>query len=318
MQKKDGKNRVIQAGSFAMTPTQTRYAVIETELLGIVRAIKKCSHYLQGAQRFKVITDHKPLLGIFNKALGDIENARLLRLRMKISTYNFELAWCAGKRHLIADALSRSPVFPGEEEEDDLHEMADLNNIVCASPALNFLREAAAKDDEYLRTAKFFLSGKPIEKSTNLAYKSLWPDLSIIDAPNEPPLLAFGDRIVVPQPAIKEVLKRLHLSHQGIVKTKKLARDLYYWPGMGRSIENLVKQCEACQQNLPSNPVEKYISYAPLIENVNDAWAIDLFSSGGRDFLALVDGFSGMLVCEKLSKTTTQDLINILEKRIQE
>ena len=314
MQRKHGKNRIIQAGSFAMTPTQTRYAVIETELLGIVKAILKCSHYLQGAPQFKVVTDHKPLLGIFKKALGDIENTRLLRLRMKVSTYDFDLAWVAGKRHLIADALSRAPVFPGEEEEEDLLEMETLN-VTCSSPALNFLREAAEKDSEYLKTVKFFLTGKPINKSSHIAYKSLWPDLSIIDAPGQPALIAFGDRIVVPSPAIKEVLKRLHLSHQGIVKTKKLARELYYWPNMGKSIETLVKNCEACQQFLPSNPVEKYISYAPLIENVNDAWAIDLFSSKGRDFLALVDGFSGLLCCEKLSRTSSEDVIKVVERK---
>ena len=318
LQKKDGKNRIIQAGSFAMTPTQTRYAVIETEMLGIVRAIQKCSYYLQGSPKFKVITDHKPLIGIFKKPLGDIENNRLLRLRMKVSAYDFDLEWRAGKRHLIADCLSRAPVFPAEEEEDDAIEMSELNNIVCSSPALNFLREAAAKDNDYLATAKFFLSGERIKKSTNLAYKNLWPNLSVIDSPGQPPLLSFNDRIVVPRPAISEVLKRLHLSHQGKVKTSKLARELYYWPGMSSAIENMVKQCDVCQQHLASNPIEKYVSYAPLIENVNEVWAIDLFSHEGRTYLALVDGFSGLLCCDRMNNVSTQDLINLIEKRIFE
>ena len=76
---------------------------------------------------------------------------------MKVSTYDFDLAWVTGKRHLIADALSRAPVFPGEEDEDDLLEM-ETSNVTCSSPALNFLREAAEKDSDYLKAVKFFFN----------------------------------------------------------------------------------------------------------------------------------------------------------------
>ena len=45
--------------------------------LAIQWAMSKCNHYLQGMQSFTVITDHKPLLGIFSKDLADIDNNRL-------------------------------------------------------------------------------------------------------------------------------------------------------------------------------------------------------------------------------------------------
>ena len=40
---------------------------------------------------FKVVTDHKPLLGVFAKEIGDIDNPRLQRLRMKTSAESLSL-----------------------------------------------------------------------------------------------------------------------------------------------------------------------------------------------------------------------------------
>jgi hypothetical protein len=36
----------------------------------------------------------------------------------KLAGYTFKVEWIAGKKHEIADALSRSPVFDPEEDED--------------------------------------------------------------------------------------------------------------------------------------------------------------------------------------------------------
>jgi hypothetical protein len=66
---------------------------------------------------FTVVTDHKPLKGVFAKDLSVIENARLRRYRERLTGYNFDLSWREGKTNHIADALSRAPVFPPDETE---------------------------------------------------------------------------------------------------------------------------------------------------------------------------------------------------------
>ncbi len=45
----DGTVGVVTCGSRAATPTETRYAPIELEALGVVYAIEKCEYYLHGA-----------------------------------------------------------------------------------------------------------------------------------------------------------------------------------------------------------------------------------------------------------------------------
>ena len=114
----DGRFRIVACGSKSLTPTQQRYATIELECLGVNFAVDKCSFYLKGVPSFNVVTDHKPLEGIFKKDLFDIGNSRLQRIREKLLEYNFSVTWVPGKSHLIADALSRSPLFAPEEVED--------------------------------------------------------------------------------------------------------------------------------------------------------------------------------------------------------
>ena len=61
-------------------------------------------------------TDHRPLVGIFDKALAALENARLMRMQEKIIPYTFKITWVAWKTHYIYDALSRYPVFSPAED----------------------------------------------------------------------------------------------------------------------------------------------------------------------------------------------------------
>ena len=101
-----GRIHLIQAGSRSLAPAERNYAPIEQECLGAVWAIDKCSHFLKGCPEFKLVTDHQPLLGIFKKDLGDIQNRRLQRFRERVLDYSFTTEWVEGKTHLIADALS--------------------------------------------------------------------------------------------------------------------------------------------------------------------------------------------------------------------
>ena len=124
---------LIQCGSRSLTSPETRYAVCELEGLAILYGITKCRHYLLGMDLFTVVTDHKPLKGVFAKELPDVENARLRRYRERLTGYNFELSWREGKTNQIADALSRAPVFPPDE--------TDTENFVDVCKAITTLQK---------------------------------------------------------------------------------------------------------------------------------------------------------------------------------
>ena len=83
------KLALIQCGSASLSPTQSRYSTVELECLAIVHAIQKCHYYLAGVQQFEVWTDHRPLVGAFGKHLHTLTNQRLMRMREKVTSYNF-------------------------------------------------------------------------------------------------------------------------------------------------------------------------------------------------------------------------------------
>lgn len=89
-QNHNGEWRMIQAGSRFLSDAESRYAVIELEMLGVAWAVTKCRTFLVGMQDFQVMTDHNPLVPILNShRLDEIENSRLQRLRTRMMPFNF-------------------------------------------------------------------------------------------------------------------------------------------------------------------------------------------------------------------------------------
>ena len=77
------------------------------------------------------------MVGIFDKALAALENARLMRRREKIIPYTFKITWVAGKTHYIADALSRYPVFgPAEDNFNVDMAIKCLRSLTAESESL--------------------------------------------------------------------------------------------------------------------------------------------------------------------------------------
>ena len=313
---KEGRTRIIKCGSRSLTPTESRYATIELEGLAIQWAIQKCDYYLRGHSGFTVVTDHRPLLGIFSKPMHMEDNPRLLRIREKLVAYSFDIHWTAGKTHLIADALSRAPVFtPSEEDEDD--EMVGCTNHcyrISSAPQLKFIFDAAAADPNYndvMDALRSGLSPKKLPTSHPARpFFNVCHDLSLLEREGQTILVLSGTRMVIPVHARPEILRLLHIPHAGKVKTKKAAQLLYYWPGMTRDIQQLVESCSTCQERLPSQapePLHLTIAAFPMSDV-----AADLFDIQGQTWLVMVDRYSGYPFTKRLHSNTTKSVTDTL------
>ena len=312
VQQNDEKTELslIQCGSRSLNSAESRYSTTELECLAIYYGVRDCSFYLQGID-FEVVTDHKPLVGTFQKSLGDIENARLLRLREKLAHFSFYVTHVAGKNHLIADGLSRAPVFdPPEEEIVNNHIFIGK---VAADPSLQSLYDHALRDKSYKSVVKAILEGTDVNNLPPghgaLSLRSIWDDLSVYD---DTLIVYDNSRIVVPKSARPEILEKLHLSHSGISKTRQLAKNLFYWPGMSNAIKQMVDSCDQCQRLRPSlhDNVQPYPEAAEPMHSVS----VDLFSWGGNDYVVMIDRYSLFLWVSKLSSTTTQTVVNTLDR----
>ena len=77
---------LVHAGSRFLSDTESRYAIIELEMLAVSWAIIKCRIFLAGLPHFTVRTDHhKPLIPILNNhRLDEVENPRLQHLKTNV------------------------------------------------------------------------------------------------------------------------------------------------------------------------------------------------------------------------------------------
>lgn len=300
----DGTTRLIQCGSRALTDAETRYAVCEVEALAIQWAIFTCRLYLIGL-KFRVVTDHKPLIGIFSRSnLDAVDNSRLQRILEKLSPYTFDVQWTPGKNNLIADALSRSPV--GESTQEDTDEQGNSAVVrtlkALGDPGLLSLSEISKSDGEYQDIIATLSSNKnpkvlPQNHPARL-YRKQWEDISW---DNESGLLLLHNhRIIVPQAARPQILKELHRSHQGLRRTRAQARGMYFWPGINNDIEQMISKCRPCLEARPSQSCE------PLIQAPSnrpfEAVSVDLFSLAGKTYLVMVDRYSGWPCVSKMNK----------------
>ena len=99
--------RVIAFASKTLTQTQSNYSNIEREALGLVHGIQRFHTYLYGRE-FTAITDHKPLVNIWQRPLTNAP-PRLQRMFLKLQGYSFDLVYRPGSQMILSDALLSLP-----------------------------------------------------------------------------------------------------------------------------------------------------------------------------------------------------------------
>ena len=94
--------------SRSLSKSEQTQSSVEKEATAIVEAIRKWNHLLTG-RRFRLITDQRPISFMYNsKNHEKIKNAKILRWRIELSQYQYEIIYRAGKLNAAADTLSRA------------------------------------------------------------------------------------------------------------------------------------------------------------------------------------------------------------------
>ena len=297
--------RPVQAGSRFLTPTQSRYAMIELEALAACCAMKKCNMYLQGLHHFTLLTDHQLLIPILNSmGVADVENSRLQRLMMKMLPYSFTVQWVKGKDH----TPSRFPVDQPSLDDElcEAHAEAAVHAHFADKSTedlqLHEVSNAQHTDPQLSRVADYVRCGWPdsLEEVDDLA-KPFWPTRHQLYLANPLPcnsLLLMNCRTVI----------TLHEGHQGIDKTRCCACDSVFWSGIDREIEDMIKRCHQCLSLLPANCKEPLLQ-PPLPTRPWDKLGLDLCTLNGTEYLIITDYFSFFTEVRDLRKNTKAPIV---------
>ena len=244
----DGKDKPVCFVSRTLTKPERNYSKTEKEGLALVFAVKKFHFYLFGRE-FELVTDHKPLLGLFSleKPISVQASGRIQRWSLILQSHKFKLIHKSGKTIGNADALSRLPVNCGEFSVPVPAEWVHLVDFLADTPlTAERVRLETEKCPILSQVHRYLMNGWPnsIDKSGELqSFVSRAAELSIQEG-----CILWGNRIVIPKSLRPEVLAELHLSHPGMTRMKELARSYLWFPNIDKSIEDFVACCEPCQE----------------------------------------------------------------------
>ena len=107
---KNGEHKPIAYASRTLAPAERKYSQLEKEGLSIVFGLK-CFHRFLYGREFCIVTDHKPLLGLFGESrpVPNMASACIQRWALLLGAYNHSLIYKPGKAHNNAGSLSRMP-----------------------------------------------------------------------------------------------------------------------------------------------------------------------------------------------------------------
>ena len=293
--------KLVLCNSRHLVNGESDYAPIEGEALGVAWALKKARMFLLGCPSFTIFVDHAPLLKILgDKSLAEIENTRLLNLKMKTMGYNFKIKHIKGlKNH--ANVFSRYPA--NQPENDDIKEADQINTITISaisnstksalSVTLDALREESEKDEQYIKLKEKLQNGSfaptaSLEEYQIKEFFNVRDRLTIVD---DLIMYAFEGkdlRVVIPKNLRHQMVLNLHAANQGETSMLGRARQIMYWPGMDRDVKIHCERCSDCRENAPSLPKEPFIPTEapdyPFQQVVSD-----LFEINGSHYLVYID-----------------------------
>ena len=223
--------------SRTMTDTETRYSQTEKDALAVRWAKNRFRMYLLGAPKFKIITGHKPLLSMFNKATAKFP-PRIERWVMDMQDVDYELIYEPGKDERDPlDFLSRHPLpVSGTDNTEKI-----IKTVINAEHAivLDSIRKETRNDGQLQKLYKRILEEvwEKHRKDPDLhQFYSIKEELYVADG-----LIFRLNQIVIPLTLRRVVIKAAHsLGHLGMTKTKQMLRQKYWFPEMNKMIEQTV------------------------------------------------------------------------------
>ena len=331
--------KLVLAGGRVTNPAESRYRPVEGECLAVADALHKAKHYVLGCKDLLIGTDHKPLLGVFQKDLGDNENPRLLSIAEKTMWFKFKIIYVKRKLNDGPDYMSRQ----GGNPKDNSHQKEARTNI-CQNleigristygqqidDALVASMRAALIHSEGLRAVTFDRVKEATTKDPELMklkaalltthYRDKLPEdlerferyregLAVLD--NN---VMYHSRVMVPVSLQEEVLAGLHAAHQGVEGMQSRAKETVFWPNITRDLEEIRARCRECNVKQPS---QAPLPPRPLVSPDYPFQYIvaDYCSIKAKTWLICADHFTGWVSVFYFAKeATVKELVKILRE----
>ena len=185
-----------------------------------------------------------------DKPIPAMASARIQHWSLLLSAYDYSICHQPGKAHANANTFSRLPLATTPAEDQLTGNTVLLFECLQVSQlSVSNIRRGTDQDPLLAKVRTFVLQGWPmhLEGEEFRPFVRRKDELSVNDC-----VLLWGSRAIVPLNSRERVIDVLHSTHPGVSRMKSLAGSYVWWPGVDAEIENRVKSCHVCQENLNS------------------------------------------------------------------
>ena len=297
--------------SCTLSNAEKNYSVIEKETLVVHWATQRLRTFLWG-RRFTMRTDHKSLTSILTTKgfASDRTSQRINKWPTLLLEYNFDIQYIPGVNNTVADCMSRLPLQSLKEDftDDDIC-IAEVSEITNGA--------ISTQEDSTLQKAISYMHSQwPVRKSLQGDMQRLYDINNELSVRNG--LLYRSDQLVVPESLQPTILQHAHEGHFGMALVKRRLRQHYWWPGLDKQVEHLVRDCHVCaSSDKPYRTYQAPMTSTPPPEGPWQKVAMDIMgpfkTMTGKYAIVLIDYFSKWCEVEFVTDITTSRAIKFLQ-----
>ena len=192
-----------------------------------------------------------------------------------------------------AESTAREHVFQVQQHETRCRQF-EMIDPVRDCPVTNTLyvtiKEETERDKLLQQLSEVIKNGWPKDVTNVPELVRPWwtfrDELAIFDG-----VVYKGPRVVIPTSMRGDMLKRLHVSHQGIEATLRRARQTMFWHGMAVDVKQNIANCNKCRKDTPEQTKETLHSHS-IPDKPWKKVAMDIFTHKSINYLVITDYFS--------------------------
>jgi cleavage and polyadenylation specificity factor subunit 1 len=306
----DGVEIPIEFISKTLTKAERKWSTYEKEAFAIFYALRKWEYYLRDI-KFTIFTDHKNLT-----FLAADPNAKVMRWRMAVQDYDFDIAYIPGEDNIVADAFSRLCAKHTPEEDAEVEIFNSIASLKVNIDKFDVWDPIRQNSDERHHDQYYVIQGQ-IDR-----FKELHCSVSYN--------YAIQTQLQVKKTVFKHIpqdkyniIKLCHnyeIGHWGENRTIELVQSLLdkdpkyaelEWKGMRKDVQAFIRKCDCCNKMNETHMKSHIKKYTTSEYGVMKCIAIDAIhmpktKSGFQYILTVIDCFTRYTALYAIKDLTAQ------------